>query len=120
MTKQQRYSRRQFIGKSIFSVSTALGLALVLSRCQSKTTSGQEEKKASVNPCEDFSGVSETDLQTRKKLGYVAQSPRPESKCGNCNLWLPPKEGQSCGSCMLFKGPVYTTGYCTYWAPQGK
>lgn len=120
MTKPQRYSRRQFISKSVFSGSTALGLALVLSRCQLKTTSEQEEKKVATDPCEDFSGVSEADLKTRKKLGYVNQSPRPESKCGNCNLWLPPKEGQRCGSCMLFKGPVYTTGYCTYWAPQGK
>ncbi|WP_460972592.1 high-potential iron-sulfur protein [Spirosoma migulaei] len=118
--KQQHYSRRQFIGKSIFSGSAALGLSLVLSRCQSKTTSEHEEKKTAVDPCTAFSGVSEADLKTRKKLGYVNQSPRPESKCGNCNLWLPPKEGQTCGSCMLFKGPVYTTGYCTYWAPQGK
>jgi len=102
------------------SATAALGLPLLLSRCQSKNSSEGEETATTVDPCNDFSGVSENDLKTRKKLGYVNQSPRPESKCGNCNLWLPPKEGKACGNCLLFKGPVYTTGYCTYWAPLSK
>ncbi|WP_338868905.1 high-potential iron-sulfur protein [Spirosoma sp. SC4-14] len=108
------YSRRKFmaVGTSVF------GLSLLLSRCRSKSSSDAKESATAIDPCTDFSGVSETDLKTRKKLGYVDQSPRPESKCGNCNLWLPPKAGKACGGCMLFKGPVHTTGYCTYWAPQ--
>ena len=51
-------------------------------------------------------------------MGYVKQSPIPEKQCGNCNLWLPPLAGKDCGACQLFKGPVYTAGHCTYWAPQ--
>ncbi|GAB3902802.1 hypothetical protein GCM10028803_30110 [Larkinella knui] len=114
------YSRRKFI-EQIFAIGPAtLGAGLLISSCQSETSSKQEEPKSGTDPCKDFSGVSENDLNTRKKLGYVDKSPQPESKCGNCNLFLPPKVARACGGCLLFKGPVLTSGYCTYWAPISK
>src|SRR5437870_2539308 len=102
--------RRQFFKKCFSSVLLIAGI----SSCNTK------EKKAgtSANPCFDYSELSEEELKKRKSLGYVAKAPTDNKHCGNCNLWLPPKEGQQCGRCQLFKGPVPAEAYCTYWAPQ--
>ncbi|MCA0232640.1 MAG: high-potential iron-sulfur protein [Bacteroidetes bacterium] len=105
--------RREFIATALPILPAT---AFLVSSCQPKSASHSEN----TDPCNDFANVSENDLKTRKKLGYVDASPRAESQCGNCNLWLPPKDGKACGGCMLFKGPVQTAGYCTYWAPQSK
>ncbi|RCR66534.1 high-potential iron-sulfur protein [Larkinella punicea] len=114
-------SRRFFLQRCA-SVGLALTSGTVLlTNCDSKpATQTAETKKTAVNPCEDYSGLSEGDLKTRQGLGYVTQSPSPDKQCSNCNLWLPPAAGKACGGCMLFKGPVYATANCTYWAPQVK
>ncbi|QEC54206.1 hypothetical protein FRZ59_07525 [Anseongella ginsenosidimutans] len=77
-----------------------------------------QEETAAADPCEDFSQLSSEELKAREKLGYEEESPIPDRQCANCNLWLPPKDGEKCGGCTLFKGPVYAAAYCTYWAPQ--
>jgi len=114
-------SRRKFIHKYFFLSSSLLGLSVTLKGCdQKKPTATKEAETAAVDPCKDFSGVSENDLKARQKLGYVNESPMPDMTCNICNLWLPPQDNKQCGGCMLFKGPVYATGYCTYWtARQG-
>lgn len=71
-----------------------------------------------LDPCTDFSQLTETDLKARQKMGYVKQSPIVDSKCQNCQLFLPLKDSPACGKCQLFKGPVLADAYCTYWAPQ--
>ncbi|WP_028664370.1 high-potential iron-sulfur protein [Runella zeae] len=109
--------RRNFIEKTVYTLPA---LGIWVSSCQSKSTSEEKNSKVNIDPCKDLSGVSDNDLKTRKKLGYVEVSPQAESQCSNCNLWLPPKEQKTCGGCMLFKGPVEATGYCTYWVPQSK
>ncbi len=116
---QRVYGRREFIGKHFFLSSVFLGAAAVLSGCDSKQGSQEEEEKNGVktNQCEDLSGVSENDIEARTKLGYVEKSPLPDKLCSNCKLHIPPAAGKECGGCMLFKGPVYSSGYCTYWAP---
>jgi hypothetical protein len=115
----QAYSRRNFIRKYIIGGSVLLNGALLFVSCNSKKKSvEQEQSTSSTDPCSDFSGVSENDRKAREKLGYVSESPNADMKCNNCNLWLPPAAGKACGKCMLFKGPVYATAYCTYWAPQ--
>ena len=121
MIDKETYSRREFILKSGFAGSVLLvGGALAWSSCEQKKT--VDEKKpdavANVDPCDDLSGVSENDISLRQKLGYVKESPIADNQCNNCNLFLPPGEGKACGTCMLFKGPVYAAGYCTYWAPK--
>lgn len=85
-----------------------------------KTTPKPAQKTAEAtpkNPCDDMTGVSAEELEKRKKLAYVNNSPIPDSHCGNCALYLPAKEGKPCGGCVLFKGPVRQEGYCAYWAP---
>jgi hypothetical protein len=112
-------TRKEFIAKSVCMTSTFAGSTLWLLGCGTKTEEKKQEAAAPPkDPCSDFSNVTENDLNARKKLGYVKESPIPDSKCGNCQLWLPPKDGKTCGNCQLFKGPVFTTAYCTYWAPQ--
>ena len=87
--------------------------------CQSGGTSTQEEgaDDLDVTSCDDVSKISEAEIKKREGFGYVEESPMPDKQCHNCQLYLPPKEGQACGGCALFKGPVFEEGYCTYWAP---
>jgi hypothetical protein len=122
-----KLSRRTFINKSVCTVSAMPAIALFLNACNNATESKQtevkktEEKpeaKAAADPCNDFTGVTEADMQARQKMGYVKASPIAESKCQNCQLFLPYKDSPGCGKCQLFKGPVLTGAYCTYWAPQ--
>jgi len=115
------YSRRSFIARTLSSAAAVTGAAGFIFSCGDKKEEQKNKPDVTGNKtdvCEDLSGLTEKDLDARKKLGYVKTSPIQDSKCGNCQLWLPPKEGRNCGNCQLFKGPVYTTAYCTYWAPQ--
>lgn len=83
-----------------------------------KAPAQQAPKTASAkNPCDDLTGVSPEEIEKRKKLAYVNQSPIPDSRCSNCALHIPAKTGAACGGCLLFKGPVRDEGYCAYWAP---
>ncbi|HLT73211.1 MAG TPA: high-potential iron-sulfur protein [Cyclobacteriaceae bacterium] len=110
--------RREFIRMHVISGSF-LGIAAALTRCDSASrSSGSGEKGPVPEPCEDLSGVSENDRQIREKAAYVTVSPQPEKTCSNCHLYLPPSGGKACGGCMLFKGPVVPSGYCTYWVPS--
>lgn len=120
------YSRRKFIRKYIFTSTILLGGGWVFGGCESKETAQkdkvnvQEDKENATpsDPCNDLSGVSKNEIEKREKLGYVKESPIPDQQCGNCNLYIPSGDAKDCGKCMLFKGPVYAAGYCTYWAPQ--
>lgn len=97
----------------MYSVTALMGTAFAFSRCNPKST-----PTTSVTSCDDYSGLSEDDLKTRKNLGYVEETPMEDRQCQNCNLYLPPEEENPCGGCALFKGPVFPEAYCTYWAPQ--
>jgi hypothetical protein len=112
-------SRRRFTIKFFLLSAVVLSTDILLGSCGRKNT--EEEVKsnppASADPCSDLSGVSENDLELRKKFAYVKQSPIADNQCNNCNLYLPAKEDIPCGGCMLFKGPVSPSGYCAYWAP---
>ncbi len=125
----QIYSRRKFIQQTLNASSAFLGAGILLIGCNTEPGSTEKKEKdvpkeepktaEPVDQCKDFSGVSESDLQKRKQLGYAEKSPLPNRRCGNCALFLPPAAGKDCGECQLFKGPVYPTAYCTYWAaPQ--
>lgn len=117
---EKLYSRREFIGKPFLLGSVFLSAAIVLSECESKKRSDKEERKdVKIDPCEDLSGVSKNDIEARIKFAYVKKSPLPDKTCSNCKLHIPPRGGKKCGECLLFKGPVYPSGYCTYWAPSG-
>ena len=108
-------SRRKFLEQCFSIPQHWLGsIFLFQVSCKSDSKDSNQEPTGS---CTDFSHVTENDLALRKSFAYVDASPIPDSRCDNCKLWLPPKEGQECGGCLLFKGPVMAAGHCTYWAP---
>ena len=113
----QRILRRKFI---LQSVTAGLGICVsLLASCgQKKPVPENRPTGVPVDSCDDLEGVSQNDVDLRQKFGYVKNSPVPENECNNCNLYLPPKAEEKCGGCMLFKGPVFSEAYCTYWAPR--
>ena len=113
-----RRSRRMFIKKLVRILSGIVGGAVAIACGEKKPAAEQAGDAREVASCDDLSRISEEDRGARKKLGYVKESPISDNQCQNCNLYLPPKEDGLCGGCMLFKGPVYPTSYCTYWAPK--
>ncbi len=116
---QKIYGRREFIWKHFFSSFFLLSATIMASKCGSKKSPAEGESKGvTINPCEDLSEVSKHDIETRNKFGYVKKSPLPDKTCDNCKLHIPPAAGKECGECLLFKGPVYSSGYCTYWSPR--
>lgn len=91
------------------------GLVYFLSRCAPPK---KEYDMEGVTDCADLTGLSDEELEKRKKLGYEASTPVSDNRCDNCQLYLPPTAERKCGGCQLFKGPVEAAAYCTYWAPR--
>ena len=111
------FSRRKFICKSATDAAVFL-LGIYASCVQKKAGSEDRSDSVLLHPCDDLDGLSEKEIDIRRKLGYVKESPIPDNQCKNCNLYLPPANDKKCDGCMLFKGPVHQTGYCTYWVPR--
>lgn len=89
--------------------------------CTREKSSREDEDAgpvASAESCSDLSGVSDTEIEKREVYGYTEESYNSENLCSNCNLYLPPKEGEPCGGCLLFEGPVHAGGYCDYWVAE--
>jgi len=106
-----RSTRRKFIKTISILLFSATGVAQ-LSRC--KKDGGN---KASTDPCQDLSSLTDTERATRQQLGYVPQSSFGDRTCSNCNLFVKSDESLACGSCLVMKGPVADKGYCTVWVP---
>ena len=115
--KTQVFSRRAFVARLAVRTGVVVSATHLVTACDKKE-SARDEDRTAVDFCDDLSAVSENDLALRKKFAYVDKSPIEDNQCDNCNLFLPPKSEQRCGGCMLFKGPVDKSGYCTYWAPK--
>ncbi|WP_114750205.1 high-potential iron-sulfur protein [Pleomorphovibrio marinus] len=101
--------------KRLLNCFLALGSAKMLYACTGKDA---EYDLANAEHCGDLEGLDEVEISKRKQLGYTEETPIEENICGNCQLYLPPKQDANCGGCQLFKGPVYEEAYCTYWAPR--
>lgn len=113
-------TRRHFIRNAIGIGGLLFGGTFFIGSCGSGEKSGKEkdsEKSHKPTSCKDLTGVSKEEIEKRQRLGYVDETPIPDNECGNCKLYLPPGEGETCGGCSLFKGPVEENGYCTYYAP---
>ena len=112
--KYKGKARRIFIYQCL-----QIGSVVLLGGCGLKKSEKEtKETTVSTDPCNNLSGISEQEIQKRKKFGYTQESPILENQCHNCKLYIPPGPDKACGECMLFKGPVQSTGYCTYWAPN--
>jgi len=119
MKKTHLGSRRYFLS-DFFGKALALTIPTVLIKaCRpAKNTRNPGQATASDGLCEQLDGVEKVELDKRKALGYVSQSPIQDKQCDNCKLYVPPKPGNDCGGCLLFAGPVAAQAHCTYWAPQ--
>lgn len=118
---KRKMERRAFIkGTVSSSLAVILGTAYALTGCTNSGKQGAADKDQgkAVSSCDDYSQVDEVNLRKRNQLGYVKQTSNPDNRCDNCKLYIAPKEGEHCGGCQLFTGPVFKEGYCTYWAAQ--
>jgi hypothetical protein len=107
----ESFSRKDFLKKvSLFSAAV-VGTSTVLAACGGGSTT-------EVDPCADLTGVPDADKQMRTTLGYVKAGQDPAKRCDNCQLYVAPAEGASCGGCTLFKGPVHPGGYCNSWVAK--
>jgi len=75
------------------------------------------EEQVGTDPCTNLFDLNDTELKTRRQLGYVNQSSFSDRTCLNCKLFIKTDQSLSCGSCLVIKGPVEDSGYCTVWAP---
>lgn len=115
--ERKAYSRRKFVGKCLGIGTSLFGGFLMISSCN--TPPGKEDKKTSSSgDCDDLSGISKEEIEKRERVGYVNESTVPGSDCGNCALHIPPDSNATCGGCVLFKGPVKETGYCTQYVAK--
>jgi hypothetical protein len=108
-------SRRNFVTGCLRFGSLLATVGLTATACNKKETTGESKKSPDV--CDDYSDVSESELEKRRQFAYTRQATEVEKQCKVCKLYLPPKTGEKCGACTLFKGPVDSVGSCTYWAP---
>lgn len=119
---QDKSTRRIFFLRAWQSCAALVAAGVAFTGCGKQEKQEKQDSVTAASPtpkdCGDLSHVTEEQIAVREKLGYVNESPLADNQCQNCNLYLPPKEGETCGGCMLFKGPVYAEAYCTYWAPK--
>jgi hypothetical protein len=109
MSKNNPISRKVFLGKISMLGLAGAGAGVLLKGC------GNGE---AVDPCGDLTGLSESDLQLRDALNYVAETPNPSERCDNCVYWVDDRYGEHCGGCTLFAGPVHPAGWCSSWVPE--
>lgn len=124
-------SRRAFLGRFAALGAAGLGLSSVIAACgggeqgggqeapgatESTPADGADAGQVVAADCEGYDALTEQDLQMRETLQYADESPNPEQLCNNCRFYNQPAEGEVCGGCQLFKGPVAPEGYCSSWA----
>ncbi|MGH2562950.1 MAG: hypothetical protein ACRDE8_04040 [Ginsengibacter sp.] len=123
-------SRREFFKKTVSIFPTVIGMGLLLDACnlgdnkKNKSKSGSEKKNnnsgnnAAPVSCDDLSSLDANDFATRKKLNYIEIASLKSKTCNFCALFIPPQNGGDCGNCSLIRGPIRSTGTCTYWTKK--
>lgn len=107
--RKDEMSRRRFLGR--LGLLGAVGVALPVWRLSPAVALPDEALT-----CDDVSGLTEQQVQTRKALKYVDQSPDPKKRCNGCQFFVKPEKEGMCGGCKLLPGPIHPQGYCTAWA----
>jgi len=104
-------NRRAFTRNVLVASCAFLPFTGIFTQCKSP------KKEQATDPCQDLSGLTETELATRDQMGYINQSSFSERNCMNCKLYVKTDSSLTCGNCLVVKGPVEDSGYCTVWAP---
>ena len=121
-----RLDRRQFFTRAAILGATAYG-AMALVGCEpdsedagparAEPEPGGAEAKTDNETlnCSDSAELSEQKKKTRSSLQYTDDSPKPDQRCDNCNLYKQPEEAGACGGCQVLPGPVAPGGWCSAW-----
>ena len=116
-------NRKDFLKSTILLGISGAGISAVLSACGGKekepASGGGTAAKAN-DPCNDLSGLTDDEKETRTTFEYVAQSPKPDQHCSNCSLFIEPEAGKTCGTCQIVKGPINPLGHCSQWIEAPK
>jgi hypothetical protein len=91
--------RRRVLRCGIQLVSAAAALPLVVGRVRA------------AGAC-----VNSASASMRSALEYTDPAPDPAQACINCGFFTMDKA--PCGTCMLMKGPVSSTGHCHSWSDK--
>jgi len=80
-----------------------------------QAAAGGQAGAAAAQPtaCDDLSGLTPAQIQVREAFQYKEKADNPEESCHLCEFYKKPEEGQFCGGCKLFAGPVNPGGHCT-------
>lgn len=140
----KRMNRKMFMKKAGFLSLTALSGSTLLSACGGSTSETKnnvipdESAPSTPSPaaedtatdasnqmqsqadCSEYNqALTEADLEMRKSLEYVAESPKEDQFCNNCRFWQPDDFEGACGGCQLFaKGAVNPQGWCRSWVAK--
>ena len=125
---QKEVTRRSFLARASVLGLAAMGTGAVLTACGGGSESGSSGGEAAAPPepapsvaaegCNDLSGLTDPDVQMRQTLAYVDESTFADKNCANCQLYIVPEGGATCGGCQIIKGPIAPDGYCTSWAAK--
>jgi hypothetical protein len=105
---KNKISRKDFLKRLPYIGIALFSGGLVIQSCSKSETDE--------DPCSDLSKLTEDEKQTRKDFEYLAKSPFPDKLCSNCELWVAPEAGKTCGGCEIMEGPINPNGHCTGWA----
>lgn len=119
-------TREEFLQRFSMFFFGAVGATSLLSSCSSKEQAETEKpaaqpemkETAMEDPCNDVTGLTDVEINVRKTFEYVGSSPNPEQLCDNCQFWVVPETGATCGGCQIMKGPFNPKGWCKQWTAK--
>lgn len=127
--KNKDFSRRDFLLKASALGAVVVGGGSLLAACGGEeaakapaaappASSSQAPAASAAGGCNDLAGLTDQEKQMRTALQYVDETPIPEKRCDNCQLYIEAEGGAACGGCKILKGPIAPAGYCTSWAAK--
>ncbi len=117
MKNQDKLTRKEFLISAGVVGTTLIFGSTIFNACK-KEESKPQQTKTEGPKCDDVTGLKPEDIEQRKNLQYVDNSPEPSKLCSNCALYIPAEAGAPCGGCNLIKGPISPNGWCTSWVPK--
>ena len=104
-------SRRDFLAR-FAAAGAVVSASSVLAAC------GGGGAPTTAAACDGYATLTPEEIQARQTLQYVDNTTDPAKNCKNCIQYNWDSEGNGCGGCKLFAGPVLPNGYCAVWAPE--
>lgn len=119
---KDKFTRKDFLKRISMLFAGVAGAGSIITACgggeapEAKKAAPPPKKKA--DPCSDYSGLTQAEIDIRSNFNYLKVSPDPAKLCDNCFYWTEPEGDSPCGGCTIIKGPIHAKGYCNQWAVQ--